>query len=362
MGLGQTLREARQKHNLTASQVAAGTRMKVQIVEDLEREEFAKIAAPIYGKGFIKLYAEYVGLDAKPLIEEYVARFVSPPTPSLKATDARRVRRPEPLPDPAEAPADMPQQTEPAGTEAPASQPAASSPALTTQSEPAADNDFFSHLRTPAEKTDEGGKTDQVDQGDEGDEGDEGEKTDQGDEGGKTDQVDKAAPQPPRTRAPAQAPPPLKPAAPEKPMDEPGASRWSELVASVGGGIKRGATRTRDGLVTGGKTLHQRVIAPVGTGIRKGTSAIVDKTRNARSAMGRTADDRFEDAPEKPKVVWKRLDIRWMSAGVGILLVLVLAISALSRCGKAPAVGEGSGGPPGSSLRLAKEPPAPYLD
>ena len=53
--------------------------MKVQIVEALEQEDFAKIAAPIYAKGFIKLYAEYVGLDPKPLIDEYISRYVSPP-------------------------------------------------------------------------------------------------------------------------------------------------------------------------------------------------------------------------------------------------------------------------------------------
>lgn len=76
MGLGKELRNARLKKKLTASEVAAATRMKVQIVEDIEREDFSRIAAPIYGKGFIKLYAEHVGLDPKPLVDEYTSRFV----------------------------------------------------------------------------------------------------------------------------------------------------------------------------------------------------------------------------------------------------------------------------------------------
>jgi len=83
MALGETLREARLRKKLTASQIAAATRMKVQVVEAIEREDFSKVAAPIYGKGFIRLYAEQVGLDATPLIEEYVTRFVSSKTPSL---------------------------------------------------------------------------------------------------------------------------------------------------------------------------------------------------------------------------------------------------------------------------------------
>jgi len=73
MALGQKLREARERMNLTASQVAAATRMKVQTVEAIEREDFSRIPATIYGKGFIKLYAELVGLPPKPLIDEYLA-------------------------------------------------------------------------------------------------------------------------------------------------------------------------------------------------------------------------------------------------------------------------------------------------
>lgn len=79
MSLGEELQKARKARRLTASEVAAGTRMKVQIVQALEEEDFAKIAAPIYAKGFIKLYAEYVGVDPKPLIDEYISRYVSPP-------------------------------------------------------------------------------------------------------------------------------------------------------------------------------------------------------------------------------------------------------------------------------------------
>jgi len=73
MALGEKLRDARLKRKLTTSQVAAATRMKVQIVEDLENEDFTRIAAPIYGKGFIKMYAQHVGLDPRPLVAEYMA-------------------------------------------------------------------------------------------------------------------------------------------------------------------------------------------------------------------------------------------------------------------------------------------------
>lgn len=78
MALGEKLRNARLNAKLTTAQVAAATRMKVQIIEDIEREDFRRIAAPIYGKGFIRLFAEKVGLDPVPLVEEYMGRFNSP--------------------------------------------------------------------------------------------------------------------------------------------------------------------------------------------------------------------------------------------------------------------------------------------
>ena len=82
MAIGPTLQEARLKKQLTPSQVAELTRMKVQIVEDLEQDDFHRIAATIYGKVFIKLFAECVGLDPKPLIADYV-RSVEGDKPSL---------------------------------------------------------------------------------------------------------------------------------------------------------------------------------------------------------------------------------------------------------------------------------------
>ncbi|MDD4870340.1 MAG: helix-turn-helix transcriptional regulator [Kiritimatiellae bacterium] len=78
MALGEKLRNARLNAKLTTTQVATATRIKIQIIEDIEREDFRRVAAPIYGKGFIRLFAEKVGLDPVPLVEEYVGRFVNP--------------------------------------------------------------------------------------------------------------------------------------------------------------------------------------------------------------------------------------------------------------------------------------------
>lgn len=69
--LGEILRSAREAKGVTASEAASATRIKVQHIAALESEEFEKIAAPIYVKGFLKLYAEYLELDPDEMIEKY---------------------------------------------------------------------------------------------------------------------------------------------------------------------------------------------------------------------------------------------------------------------------------------------------
>jgi len=96
MLLGKTLRQAREAKGQTVSQVAEATRMMVQIVEDLEREDFRRIAAPIYGRGFIKLYAEYLDLDPEPLIQEFIEIYTGSRPPQIErrmeaASDSRPV-------------------------------------------------------------------------------------------------------------------------------------------------------------------------------------------------------------------------------------------------------------------------------
>ena len=53
--LGKSLREARERKGYTINQLAEITHMVPSRINDIENEDFSKIAAPIYGRGFIKL-------------------------------------------------------------------------------------------------------------------------------------------------------------------------------------------------------------------------------------------------------------------------------------------------------------------
>jgi transcriptional regulator with XRE-family HTH domain len=134
VAIGEKLRKVRMARGLTTSEVAAATHMKVQAVEALERDDFSRMAAPIYVKGFIRMYAGHLGLDPQPLIDDYLDRHPQGDKhqPSL---DVRKENRPAARPV-ARKPA-VKSAARPAST--PAAPPPPEPAAVAKETEPAAD-------------------------------------------------------------------------------------------------------------------------------------------------------------------------------------------------------------------------------
>lgn len=129
---GNTLRAAREAKGLTQNDVAQKTHMMIQTVEGLESENFSRIVAPIYGRGFVKLYCEVVGLEPKPMIDAFMELYNG----TRSKPEAREA------PDPTPPPSSPPRPTEldfgtsaivppPAPTPAPRTEPALSKPEQT---------------------------------------------------------------------------------------------------------------------------------------------------------------------------------------------------------------------------------------
>jgi cytoskeletal protein RodZ len=70
--IGKNLREARQNKRASLEDASRATKIKMEILEQLEAGEFDRLAAPAYTKGFLRLYAEYLGLDGQSLVEAYL--------------------------------------------------------------------------------------------------------------------------------------------------------------------------------------------------------------------------------------------------------------------------------------------------
>lgn len=84
MEFGKSLRNAREAKGYTIAQIAEKTHMLSAIVEGLENEDFSRIAAPIYGRSFIRLYCETVGLEAKPFVDEFMEILNGNRAPAIK--------------------------------------------------------------------------------------------------------------------------------------------------------------------------------------------------------------------------------------------------------------------------------------
>ena len=73
--LGNVLRDARLAKGYSVEQIATKARILKELVQELENGDFHRIPAPIYGRGFVRLYADCVGLDPAPLVEKFIAEY-----------------------------------------------------------------------------------------------------------------------------------------------------------------------------------------------------------------------------------------------------------------------------------------------
>ena len=69
--IGEKLRLARERNNLSIAQVARETHVAKRFLKALEDEDFAAFPGETYAMGFLRSYAEYLGLNAEELVGIY---------------------------------------------------------------------------------------------------------------------------------------------------------------------------------------------------------------------------------------------------------------------------------------------------
>jgi len=75
--IGNSLREARLRRQVDFAQAELATKIRGKYLRALEEEQFDLLPAQTYVKGFLRTYAEYLGLDGQLYVDEYNSRFVS---------------------------------------------------------------------------------------------------------------------------------------------------------------------------------------------------------------------------------------------------------------------------------------------
>jgi hypothetical protein len=72
--IGNSLREARTRRSIDFPQAEQATKIRVRYLRALEDERFEQLPSPTYVKGFLRTYAEYLGLDGQLYVDEYASR------------------------------------------------------------------------------------------------------------------------------------------------------------------------------------------------------------------------------------------------------------------------------------------------
>lgn len=95
--IGSSLREARGRQDLDFPELEQLTKIRPKYLRALEDENFDILPAPTYVRGFLRSYAEALGLDGQPFVDEYNSRFA---VGEDDAAPIRTRRMPPPRRDP----------------------------------------------------------------------------------------------------------------------------------------------------------------------------------------------------------------------------------------------------------------------
>jgi hypothetical protein len=76
--IGASLREARSRRGLALEDVQKGLRIRERYLLALEDERWDVLPGEAYVKGFLRTYAEFLGLNGALYLDEYNARFAAP--------------------------------------------------------------------------------------------------------------------------------------------------------------------------------------------------------------------------------------------------------------------------------------------
>lgn len=96
---GLRLKEAREAQGRSLSDVAKSTRIGLQQLEGIEHDNYDRIPAAVYVKGFVKNYAQALGLDPNPILED-VDRILTGGNQAAETPSSKEDPVPQPESDP----------------------------------------------------------------------------------------------------------------------------------------------------------------------------------------------------------------------------------------------------------------------
>lgn len=72
---GPILKEIREKMGIELGSMASATKVQKRYLEEIEAEQFVRIPAEVYLRGYVIEYARYLSLDHQKVAEDYMKRY-----------------------------------------------------------------------------------------------------------------------------------------------------------------------------------------------------------------------------------------------------------------------------------------------
>jgi cytoskeleton protein RodZ len=98
--IGQKLRESREDQRLTIDKVFEATRIRMQYLRALEEDDLSIMPSAVQARGYLRNYAEFLGLDVDKLLDDLRAANANKPSPGVIGPadnpDVESIQSPEP--------------------------------------------------------------------------------------------------------------------------------------------------------------------------------------------------------------------------------------------------------------------------
>jgi cytoskeletal protein RodZ len=69
---GETLRRERELRQISLREISEATKINLRYLDALERDDFRHLPGGVFNKGFVRAYAQYIGVDADGMVDAYL--------------------------------------------------------------------------------------------------------------------------------------------------------------------------------------------------------------------------------------------------------------------------------------------------
>src|SRR5258705_12263355 len=69
---GETLRRERELRQISLREIAEATKINLRYLDALERDDFRHLPGGVFNKGFVRAYAQFIGIDPESMVMAYL--------------------------------------------------------------------------------------------------------------------------------------------------------------------------------------------------------------------------------------------------------------------------------------------------